>query len=159
MFERQSTDSPLCTSLSSYNRTHNSEQAATMPHKRSKRSARDADRAAQGTDNAPTSKNEGVLAGQNAKFGGLSAKMYRILNAETIRKEKKDRDALKRKRDDGDDDGKASSSSKSNAAGASDASKKLKIMPGEKMKTFNACVSADFTAQKATWLVVTYANV
>lgn len=117
-----------------------------MPHKRSKRSAREADRAAQGTDNAPTSKNEGVLAGQNAKFGGLSAKMYRILNAERIRKEKKERDALKRKRDDDgeshDADDKAASMSKAAAADADGKSsaKKLKIMPGEKLKNFNACV-------------------
>lgn len=112
-----------------------------MPHKRSKKSARDADRAAQGTDNAPTSKNEGVLAGQNAKFGGLSAKMYRILNAESIRKEKRERDAaLKRKREDGTDDTSTSTGEATTAAGmgASSSAKKLKIMPGEKLKSFNA---------------------
>lgn len=110
-----------------------------MPHKRSKKSARDADRAAQGTDNAPTSKNEGVLAGQNAKFGGLSAKMYRILNAESIRKEKKERDNLKRKREDGADNTKPTGEATAAAGtGASSSAKKLKIMPGEKLKSFNA---------------------
>lgn len=110
-----------------------------MPHKRAKRSAREADRAAQGTDNAPTSKNEGVLAGQNAKYGGLSAKMYRILNAETIRKEKKERDALKRKREEAADNEDASTSTPAGEQ-SSKATKKLKIMPGEKLKNFNAYV-------------------
>lgn len=108
-----------------------------MPHKRQKRSAREADRQLQGTDNAPTSKNEGILAGQNAKYGGLSANMYRILNAEKIRKEKKERDLLKRKREEEGDD--ASSSKTVESSGK--AAKALKIMPGEKLKNFNACVS------------------
>ena len=107
-----------------------------MPHKRQKRSARDADRQLQGTDNAPTSKNEGILAGQNAKFGGLSANMYRILNAEQIRKEKKERDTLKRKRE---DEG-SSKPSKGAVDASGKAVKDLKIMPGEKLKNFNACV-------------------
>lgn len=108
-----------------------------MPHKRQKRSARDTDRQLQGTDNAPTSKNEGILAGQNAKFGGLSANMYRILNAEQIRKEKKERDTLKRKRE---EEG-SSNPSKGTADPSRKAAKVLKIMPGEKLKNFNACVS------------------
>lgn len=107
-----------------------------MPHKRAKRSVRDADRQLQGTDNAPTSKNEGILAGQNAKFGGLSANMYRILNAEHIRKEKKERDSLKRKRE---EEG-GCKSSKGAVDGSGKAVKDLKIMPGEKLKNFNACV-------------------
>lgn len=107
-----------------------------MPHKRAKRSVRDADRQLQGTDNAPTSKNEGILAGQNAKYGGLSANMYRILNAERIRKEKKERDTLKRKRE---EEGPASTSNDGTGS-SSKAAKALKIMPGEKLKNFNACV-------------------
>jgi hypothetical protein len=111
---------------------------AIMPHKRAKKSARVADKAAHGVDNVPTSKAEGINAGTNAKYGGLSANMYRILNAEKIRKEKKERDSLKRKRGPGEDS--QTSSAKGDTAASSEASKKLKINPGEKLKNFNACV-------------------
>lgn len=110
-----------------------------MPHKRAKRSAREADRASKGTDNAPTNKNEG-----SAKYGGLSANVYRILNAERIRKEKKERLDLKRKRDENNDnDGENGPQARekgpiASTSGTSGTAKtQLKIMPGEKLKNFN----------------------
>ena len=103
-----------------------------MPHKRPKKSVRDADIAAHGFDNAPTS-NESYLTenGGNDKekhLGGVSKTVYRILNAERIRSDRKARDAENKGRPRTDN---------GEAAGGERQAKKLKINPGENLKSFN----------------------
>ena len=111
-----------------------------MPHKRAKRSVREAESAAKGFDNAPSAA-DSVLNINKAKgkngaediYAGVSKSLYRILNADKIRTEKKARDAENKKRkaevlDDGD---------ATAGAATATATKKLKIQPGENLKSFN----------------------
>lgn len=99
----------------------------SMPHKRAKRSVRDAESAAKGFNNAPTG-SDSLKDSKDAEFGGMSKSLYRILNADKIRSEKRMRDVeRKRKAEDGEP-----------SSGPS--SKKLKIMPNENLRTFNQCL-------------------
>lgn len=101
-----------------------------MPHKRAKRSVREAETAARGSDNAPTS-NDTFHSERNKDTGGVSKTVYRILNAERIRNDRRTRDAVKKnekKRPHEDDD---------KPVLAATHSKRLKIKPGEDLKSFN----------------------
>ena len=156
-----------------------------MPHKRPKKSVRDAITAEIGFNNAPTAadsveassssskrrskggKGSGARAGPE-EFGGLSKNLYRILNAESIRKERRERlqreasgaadpDSKKRKRGaeqpPPDSDKVATTARENNAKAAQlqaqgtsssssskEAKQELKIRPGESLKSYNMCV-------------------
>lgn len=120
-----------------------------MPHKRAKKSVRDATTASIGYNNPPSAEDSlhtastsqaGSSSGKPDPFGGLSKNVYRILNAEKIREERKQRLLNKDKEaaqgGAGDRKGKRKATDTS-AGGQSEQSKKLKIMPGENLKTFN----------------------
>lgn len=126
-----------------------------MPHKRAKRSVRDADKAAKGYDNAPVAEN-GASVNANDPYGGMSKTVWRILNADKIRKERRERMEERQKNG---DDAKGTTTTKkrkfgpaavddrnngqtgtSTSASAEPASKKLRIQPGENLRSFNECV-------------------
>ena len=116
-----------------------------MPHKRAKRSVRTANSEALGFDNAPSANDS--LAGSSVD--GLSKGVYRVLHAERIRKERREKLAAraaegdpqqpmnekkKRKRDAEAEDGAAE---QQNAARRAATVEKLKIKPGESLKSYN----------------------
>lgn len=113
-----------------------------MPHKRAKRSVRQANSEALGFDNAPSASDS--LAGSSE--GGLSKGLYRVLHAERIRKERKEKLAAraqegeqpfnvkkKRKRE-------PEAQSQQDAAKRAATAEKLHIKPGESLKSYNKCV-------------------
>lgn len=114
-----------------------------MPHKRAKRSVRVANSEALGFDNAPSASDS--LSGTSA--GGLSKGLYRVLHAEQIRKERKEKlaarakegeDAQKDKKRKREPDAKAEDGQ--NAACRAATVEKLEIKPGESLKSYNKYV-------------------
>ena len=115
-----------------------------MPHKRAKRSVRLANSEALGYDNVPTANDS--LAGPSE--GGLSKGLYRVLHAERIRKERKEK-AVARAKQGGEQsqsdvkgkkrkrEGEGEDAADANAARAGATAGKLKIKPGESLKGYN----------------------